>query len=331
MGPLMLDCASYELSAEEQEILRHPMVGGVILFSRNYHDKQQLRALVEAIRNAAGRSLLIGVDHEGGRVQRFRQGFTTLPAMGQIHRISADKAASAELAQACGHILAYELKQMDIDLSFGPVLDLDRASAVIGDRGFSSDCETVTLLAQSLVSAMHYQGMPATGKHFPGHGSVEPDSHIALPVDDRPLELIQSLDMAPFKALLPLLDAVMPAHVIYTQADTQPAGFSSFWLQDVLRQSLAFDGVVFSDDLSMHGAAVAGNYTERAKAALAAGCDMVLACNNPLGAMHILDNLQQYTTENGRLTALHHRKPGHATHARYQQAKQILSGYADKL
>lgn len=327
MGPLMLDCATYELSAEEREILQHPLVGGVILFSRNYHDKRQVQALTQEIQRAAGRRLIIGVDHEGGRVQRFREQFTAIPAMGKIAQVANSDADQEALASACGHVLAWELKQVGIDLSFGPVLDVNRQSEVIGDRGFSDAPEEVIRLARPLIQAMQQQGMPATAKHFPGHGSVAPDSHVALPVDERDPDEINAVDMQPFRALIADIDAMMPAHVIYSQADDKPAGFSSFWLQTMLRQSLQFDGVIFSDDLSMHGASVAGNYTERAEAALTAGCDMVLACNNAAGAIHILDNLTGFNAPNSRLEALLARRPAADADNHYQHAKKLLARY----
>lgn len=323
MGPLMLDCAGTTLLAEERERLGHPLVGGVILFSRNYDNQTQLRLLIADIRQAAGKPVLIAVDHEGGRVQRFREGFTTIPAMGKIRHLAQSDQARSALAHACGSILAYELKSMDIDLSFGPVLDIDGASKVIGDRGFSDKISEVITLAGAMIDGMHEQGMPVTGKHFPGHGSVEPDSHIALPVDERPEQDIITQDMAVFQALSSRLDAVMPAHVIYSQADSQPAGFSPYWLQTVLRQRMGFDGVIFSDDLSMHGASVAGTYPERAQAALSAGCDMVLACNNPAGAVAVLDNLKPDAV-NPRLLRFNQHQPVSNSVQCYQWAKEVL-------
>ncbi|QPG04545.1 beta-N-acetylhexosaminidase [Salinimonas marina] len=311
MGPLMLDCAAYELSAQEREMLDHPLVGGVILFTRNYYDKAQLQALVKAIRQAARQPLLVAVDHEGGRVQRFRTGFTELPAMGAIlPAVKQELATACELANACGQILAYELSELDIDMSFGPVLDIDGCSTVIGDRALAANAKAVIPLAGALIEGMQYQGMPVTGKHFPGHGSVVADSHVALPMDGRAFSEIEQTDMVVFKQLIEKLDAIMPAHVIYQQVDPQPAGFSEFWLQTVLRQQLQFDDVIFSDDLSMHGASVAGDYPQRAQQALQAGCDMVLACNNTAGAIDILDHLPHPASANRRLLAFNQRQRG---------------------
>lgn len=333
MGPLMLDCRAERLLAEEKEKLAHPVTGGVILFSRNYFDKAQLNELIREIREAAQKPLLIAVDHEGGRVQRFRQGFTAIPAMGALCDIAPTFDAAVELAKACGTAFAYELKQHDIDFSFAPVLDINGVSQVIGDRAFAPQADEVVALATGLINGLAQVNMPAIGKHFPGHGSVAPDSHIALPVDPRHFDEIMATDMVVFKRLIEanLLDGVMPAHVIYSQVDDKPAGFSATWLQKTLKQGLGFSGVVFSDDLSMHGASVAGDYPARAHAALDAGCDMILACNNITGAEAILDALphpgEPTAGVDGTLSKLAMRPMPAQSQRAYEDAKSLLQRY----
>ncbi len=293
VGCLMLDLQGTELSAEERELLAHPKVGGLIYFTRNYESVAQITELSKAVRATAQRPLLIAVDHEGGRVQRFREGFTRLPPLAELGRqYDDDPLAALQAARKAGWLMAAELRAVDIDFSFAPVLDLNYgASEVIGDRAFHRHADCVAKLAAAYIEGMHDAGMAATGKHFPGHGWVKADSHKAIPRDERSAEQIMQRDMQPFCELFKCgLDAVMPAHVIYEQVDVQPAGFSQIWLQDVLREQLGFDGVIFSDDLSMEGATVAGGYAERADAALEAGCDMVLACNNRAGVIDVLEN-----------------------------------------
>lgn len=290
MGPFILDLHSYELDQEERELLAHPTVGGVIFFARNYYDSAQLSALVKAIRGV-NPSLLLTVDQEGGRVQRFREGFFALPAPGLLaQQTSPDRLA---LIEDTGWLMAAELVAHDIDLSFAPVLDLERGSEVIGDRSFGDDPDAVIANASAYIKGMGDAGMAAVAKHFPGHGSVRADSHIASPVDERKYEAVASADLIPFKALINqgLVQGIMPAHVIYAAVDSQPAGFSRLWLQKILRQQLNFNGLIFSDDLSMAGAAIAGSYAQRAQSALAAGCDLLLACNNRAGAIEIVDTL----------------------------------------
>lgn len=340
VGPLMLDCQAELLQPEEREKLAHPVTGGVILFTRNFYDKQQLATLVKDIRQSAKKPVLIAVDHEGGRVQRFREGFTRIPAMGDIQQSGASNADSEALAQACGMALAYELKSLDIDFSFAPVLDINGVSQVIGDRAFADNAEDVVRLASHLIAGLREVNMPAIGKHFPGHGSVAPDSHVALPVDERSYNEIHHTDMVVFERLIQkaLLDGVMPAHVIYNQVCPQPAGFSAHWLQTVLKQSLGFQGAVFSDDLSMHGASVAGDYPERAEIALDAGCDMVLACNNPAGAERILDSLEKRVSaqhaedikKHQRVRVLHRRNMPKGLETRYNEATALIEGMASK-
>ena len=327
MGPLMLDCRGEELLAEEREMIAHPTTGGVILFTRNYFDTAQLAHLVKQIRGAARGDIMIAVDHEGGRVQRFREGFTSIPAMGAISALETSRYSSKDIAIDCGRVLAYELKQWDIDLSFAPVLDVDGISNVIGDRSFSASPQEVIALAEQLIGGMHEMSMPVTGKHFPGHGSVEADSHIASPIDDRSLQEIEALDLLPFKQLIAqnALDAIMPAHVVYPQLCDKPAGFSPYWMQTVLRQQLAFDGVIFSDDLSMEGAVATGSFTQRAEAAMEAGCDMVLVCNHPQGAAEVLDNLSREYDQNNRRERLVNRTLSADAKLNYANAMKRLN------
>lgn len=292
IGCVMLDLEGTELQAEERELLTHPAVGGLIYFSRNFESVEQITELSAAVRKAAGKPVLIAVDHEGGRVQRFREGFTRLPPIASLGRNYADDPLQAlQSARKAGWLMAAEVRAVGIDFSFAPVLDLDYGtSGVIGDRAFHRDTRIVSTLAQAYIEGMREAGMAATGKHFPGHGWVKADSHLEIPRDERTAQQIMAEDMQPFCELFKGgLDAVMPAHVIYEQVDSEPAGFSKLWLQDVLREQLKFDGVIFSDDLSMEGASVAGAYAERADRALEAGCDMVLACNNRAGVLDILD------------------------------------------
>lgn len=294
-GVLMLDLEGLTLTPEEANTLQAPEVGGLILFSRNFDGPEQLRELMGRIRELRP-DLLVAVDQEGGRVQRFRDGFTRLPPMSTLGRRWLDNPHRA-IAQAheIGWLMATELRQFDIDISFAPVLDLDWGqSSVIGDRAFGQTAEAVIELAGGIMAGMHEAGMAATGKHFPGHGWVKADSHLELPVDERSFAQIEEQDLRPFDALIRRgLDGVMPAHVVYRDACSAPAGFSTFWLQQILRQRLRFDGVIFSDDLSMEGARQAGGYADRCDRALAAGCDMVLVCNDPEGAREVLAHLQQ--------------------------------------
>jgi len=288
-GSLMLDIGGTWLTAEDRRLLRQPEVGGLIVFARNIEHPRQVRELCAAIR-ALRPDLLLAVDQEGGRVQRLRQGFVRLPAM----RAIADNANAEFLAEQCGWLMATEVLAVGLDLSFAPVLDLDhQRSAVVGSRAFEGDPERAALLAGAFIRGMNAAGMAATGKHFPGHGWAEADSHVAIPLDERSLEEIRARDLLPFARLSGQLAAVMPAHVIYPQVDSQPAGFSRRWLQDILRGELKFDGVIFSDDLSMAGAHVAGDAANRIEAALSAGCDMGLVCNDRGAAELALSALQR--------------------------------------
>ena len=289
LGPVMLDITGMELTPQDRERLRHPATGGVILFARNVGTPDQVAALVAAIR-AERPGILIAVDQEGGRVQRLRDGFTAIPAMRQLgHVYDVDRNKACELARATGELLGRELRGVDIDFSFAPVLDRDlEISEVIGDRAFHHDPDVIARLAGELIRGLGAAGMAAVGKHFPGHGAVAADSHVDLPVDDRPLSEIENQDLEAFRPVLGDLEGIMPAHVVYPQVDEQPAGFSRVWLQDILRRELRYRGAIFSDDLAMAGAEGVGGPAERAAAARAAGCDMVLICNQPEQADAIL-------------------------------------------
>lgn len=300
LGPVMLDVAGLELAPDEIEMLEHPLVGGVILFARNFASPDQLRALTAAIHAVRAPPLLIAVDHEGGRVQRFLDGFTRLPPMRALGaQYEREPAIAKNLAGALGVVLAAELAAHGVDFSFAPVLDIDfGSSSVIGDRAFHSEPGAVATLAAALVGGMARIGMGAVGKHFPGHGYVRADSHHKVPVDDRDLAAIEANDLVPYRTLLGQgLAGVMPAHVIYAKVDSRPASFSPVWLKDILRGTLGFDGTVFSDDLSMEGASVAGGIVDRGRAALGAGCDMVLVCNARQAARALLDGLGSATLD----------------------------------
>jgi len=287
MGPLWLDVDGYELTAEDKEILEHPTVGGVILFSRNYYDNKQLLALNQSIREAAKRPILIGVDQEGGRVQRFRDGFSIIPAAQEFAKHNRGE----QLAEQGGWLMAAELIAHDVDLSFAPVLDKGHECKAICNRAFGDDVDTIVRHSTAYMRGMKSIGMATTGKHFPGHGGVIADSHLETPYDQR--DTIFELDMQVFKTQIEagVLDAMMPAHVVYPHYDDQPASGSEYWLRQVLREQLGFKGIVFSDDLTMEGAAIMGGPAERAHQALVAGCDMILVCNQRDAQVEVLDNL----------------------------------------
>jgi len=293
-GPVVVDIAGTELTGDEIVRLGHPLVGGVILFSRNFESRAQLIALCRQIRALRRPPLLICVDHEGGRVQRFRKGFTAIPPMRELGQLwDRDVLAACKRATEIGQTIGAELREVGVDLSFTPVLDLDHDhSGVIGDRSLHRDPRVVTLLAKSLNHGLLLSGMANCGKHFPGHGYARADSHLELPTDDRDLAAILADDAAPYGWLGDALSAVMPAHVVYPQVDPLPAGFSRRWLQTILRRRLGFTGMVFSDDLSMEGAAAMGGIVERAQAALEAGVDMVLVCNQPASVEEVLEGLR---------------------------------------
>jgi len=286
IGPVMIDIAGYEITALDKEKINHPNTGALILFARNYDNPEQVQALTSAIRAARKGDILIAVDQEGGRVQRFQNGFTRLPP-------AACYAKQAPLAEDAGWVMAAEVLAVGVDFSFAPVLDVDcGVSQIIGNRSFATDSELAGQLAADFVKGMRAAGMAATGKHFPGHGAVALDSHLTLPNDPRSLSEIRERDLQPFKRLIEQgLEAIMPAHVVYPQVDDLPAGFSPVWLQQILRKELNFDGAIFSDDLSMEGAAGVGDFLDRAQLAQQAGCDMLLVCNNPDAAEQVLDKL----------------------------------------
>ncbi len=339
LGAVMLDVAGTALTDDDRKRLTHPLTGGVILFARNFQSPRQLMALTAEIHALRTPALLIAVDHEGGRVQRFRDGFTAIPAMRELGMAWEKNANTAkQLAQDTGYVLAPELRAHGVDLTFAPVLDVDfKRSSVIGDRAFHADPEIIAPLAQALVHGFNLGGMSSVGKHFPGHGHVRADSHHEVPVDDRSYIDIEQCDLIPFRRLIGAgLGAVMPAHVIYPQVDAQPAGFSSKWLKQILRKQLEFDGVIFSDDLSMEGAkagAGVGGVVARANAALSAGCDMVLVCNDAGAADELLVGLDHTMPAVGqaRLASMRGRgaAQGMATlsaTAEYQRALSAVQG-----
>lgn len=291
-GRIMADIAAFELTEDEIRRLQHPAIGGVILFRRNYQNREQLRQLCQKIKAIRQPELIIAVDHEGGRVQRFIEGFTRLPAMRVLGEIWDNNPTAAQTAaEQTGWVLANELAACGVDLSFTPVLDLDWGQcAVIGNRSLHRQPEAVSELAIALQRGLERGGMKSCGKHFPGHGFVEGDSHHVLPEDSRDLAQLQAADLVPFKQLSQHgMAAVMPAHVVYSHIDPNVAGFSSYWLQTVLRQQIGFDGAIFSDDLTMEGAAAVGDIAQRSERAIAAGCDIILICNRPDLCDQLLD------------------------------------------
>ncbi len=304
LGPVMVDLAGIQISETEKELLCHPQVGGVILFTRNFESVAQITELVTEIHALRTPHLLVSVDHEGGRVQRFHEGFSPIPPAkiyGDIFK--QDEQEGRKYAEQAGWLMAAELRATGIDFSFAPVLDLAHGiSGVIGDRAFHSNPKVVATLAYAFMSGMLSAGMHAVGKHYPGHGGVAEDSHQALPVDHREYDVLFNEDIVPFARMIrDGLPAIMPAHVIYQQVDSKPAGYSHIWLQQILREQLKFQGVIFSDDLSMEAAGIAGSYSERADMALAAGCDMVLVCNHPDGAIEVVEYLEGYSNPAAQL------------------------------
>jgi len=324
LGPLMIDLTGTEASAEELELLRHPLVGGVILFTRNYRDSPQLERLVGAIHAARSPPLIVAVDQEGGRVQRFRAGFSLLPPARRIgHEFDIDARAAVALSRSTGWLMAAELRAHGVDISFAPCVDLDLGvSEVIGDRAFHGDPEAVSQLAGAYMQGMREAGMAATAKHFPGHGAVVADSHHSLPVDRRTFPDLAP-DLTPYRRLIANgLPAVMVAHVLFPALDSAPASLSGRWIRDVLRGELGFQGVVFADDLSMGGAAAAyGDVITRARQALSAGCDMLPVCNNRTGVLELLAGLDYEPEPASRLRLVRlHGRSGAASMASLQAA-----------
>jgi beta-N-acetylhexosaminidase len=333
LGPLMLDVAGCSLSNVDRARLRHPLCGGVILFARNYQSPQQLAELSSEIRGLRSPALLVAADHEGGRVQRFRDGFTPIPPMRALGRLfDAHPDRALRITESVGYVIGQELRACGVDFSFTPVLDIDHGpSAVIGNRAFHRDPDAVAALARSLVRGLNRAGVAAVGKHFPGHGYIAADSHLEIPVDERSFAEIEACDLRPFARLVESgLGAIMPAHVIYPRVDPRPAGFSSVWLKDVLRGRLGFEGVIFSDDLSMEGATVAGDIVERTVAALEAGCDMALVCNAPDKADELLASLHWPPSPVSltRFARMHGRGP-HPTLTRLREEQEYARAVHD--
>ncbi|MGH8689709.1 MAG: beta-N-acetylhexosaminidase [Burkholderiales bacterium] len=332
-GPVVADVVGTVLSDADRERLRHPAAGAVILFARNYENTMQLNTLVSDIEKLREPVLLVCVDHEGGRVQRFREGFTAIPPMRGLGRLwDRDKEAAKEAARAAAYVIGAELGAHGVDFSFAPVLDLDYgASSVIGDRALHFDPNAVGALAAAIIQGFAGAGMAAVGKHFPGHGFAAADSHVDVPRDERAFSEIFKKDIVPYRAAMQAgLAGVMPAHVIYTQCDAEPAGYSKYWLQEVLRGKLGFDGLIFSDDLSMAGASTVGGPPERAKAALAAGCDMVLLCNDPEGQNKLLESLGDVQMKNPERLERMRKKGGRDLRrsVAYRDAQETLTALA---
>ena len=319
LGPIMMDLAGTGISAAERELLESPLIGGVILFTRNFESIEQITALVSEIHALRTPHLLVAIDHEGGRVQRFHKGFTRLPPANVYGKIfGKDPNKARNLAEQAGWLLAAELRAIGVDFSFTPVLDLAHGlSGVIGDRAYHSRPDVVATLGYATMRGMLRAGMHAVGKHFPGHGGVVEDSHLTSPVDHRELGKLLEEDIVPFEKMIANdLSAVMPAHVIYEKVDDKPAGYSSIWLQRILRDKLKFQGVIFSDDLSMEAAGVAGGYGSRAQQALRAGCDMVLVCNHLEGVSEVVDQLKGYNNPASQVRLVRMHGKGEVSYAR---------------
>ena len=336
LGPVMLDVAALELTQDDIERLSHPLVGGVILFARNYASPAQLRALTSAIKALRTPQLLIAIDHEGGRVQRLRDGFTLIPAMRELGNLwDRDRTGATAMAQKTGYVIARELAAHGIDFSFAPVLDIDHGnSSVIGNRAFHNHAEAVTALACALQAGLRDGGITTVGKHFPGHGFAHADSHVAVPIDERSWAEIEASDLLPFKCMTEAgMGAVMPAHVVYPQVDAQPAGFSTKWLKEILRGKLGFTGAIISDDLGMEGASSAGGIVERANAAFSAGCDLILSCNDHATTDKLLAELQFTASQESqaRLENLRARQHAGLQDETYRVAREEVARFAQSV
>jgi beta-N-acetylhexosaminidase len=332
LGPLMVDVAGKTLSAEDRDLLRHHLVGSVILFSRNYEDPEQLAALVADIRSLRTPPLLVAVDHEGGRVQRFRNGFSVLPPARRIGlEFDVDAHRGLEMARSLAWLMAAELRALDIDFSFAPCVDLDYGvSEIIGDRAYHARAEAVSRLALAVMQGMRHAGMAATAKHFPGHGAVVADSHLALPIDRRDLPDLEP-DLLPYRRLIPNeLSAIMMGHVLFPAVDSVPASFSKRWVGEILRGDLDFKGVIFADDLTMEGASAMGGIVARAEAAIEAGCDVLPVCNRRASVVELIDGLTMLPGPASQMRILRMRgrdAPDRATllaSREYREARELL-------
>jgi beta-N-acetylhexosaminidase len=336
LGPIMLGVDGLELTEDDRARLAHPMVGGVILFTRNYASPAQLTALTREIKAVRSPELLIAVDHEGGRVQRFREGFTAIPPMRELGNLwDKDRDAAIDAARSAGYVIARELAEHGVDFSFAPVLDIDHGnSSVIGNRAFHNHAKAVADLACALQAGMRAGGITTVGKHYPGHGYARADSHVAVPIDERSLAEIEASDLVPFKRMTEEgMGAVMPAHVVYSQVDGRPAGFSSIWLKEILRGRLGFAGAIISDDLGMAGASSAGGLVDRARAALTAGCDLIISSNDFAAADKLLTELDFNASEEGqaRLENLRARRHAALPDDAYLAAKEEVVRFAQSV
>ncbi|MCD6045174.1 MAG: beta-hexosaminidase [Gammaproteobacteria bacterium] len=295
LGPLIVGIKGLMLTPEDKILLQQPLIGGVILFARNYNDVPQVRALVAEIKALRSPALWVSVDHEGGRVQRFINGFTRLPSLGQLGALyESDPSGALQQANEWGFCMAQELLGIGVDMSFAPVIDLNKNKlSLIGDRSFHRKADIVTRMAKAWCDGVHRAGMKTCAKHFPGHGDVIVDSHDSLPIDERSYDQIAADDLVPFMQLIKedVVDSIMPAHIVFPQVDDRPAGFSSIWVQDILRQQCQFKGVIISDDLGMGGAEGMGTYPQRLQSALAAGCDLILLCNDHSGIKECVETV----------------------------------------